>query len=69
MELTVEEVCNIYRYLWATSHRPTQDSVLRGLKQAEAALHLAEKWERNPETGRYELVALVPLAGKSFGGE
>jgi hypothetical protein len=68
MGLTVEEVRNIYRYLWETSHRPTQDSVLRGLKQAEAALHLSEKWERNPETGRYELVALVSLAGRSLGG-
>lgn len=67
--LTVEIVQRTYKVIWALDTHASRIIMMRQLKQDEAAHHVHEKWEKNAETGRYELVALVSVAGKSWDGE
>jgi hypothetical protein len=66
-ELSVEAVKLAYLVTWREKDKAERYQRLRYFKAAEAREHLSERWEKDDE-GKYRLIELVPMAGKSFGG-
>jgi hypothetical protein len=66
--LTVEDVQKGYELVWSLPRGSVKTQALKTMRDVEAQQNVSERWERNPETGKYELIELVQLGGRSFGG-